>query len=130
MNNQISSARDVVKTHTMNVESFKCGTAGFLGTVDPDRLVYSRKPLRRQYVPIVDKQMPSVEIVMMYGGCDGTAVIAAVKRGGKRYRCTGSWAWQCERSRVRSHQRCCIRRRFSCHFLPRTQRTRGAVVWL
>lgn len=83
MNNQISAARDVVKTHTMNVESFKCGDAGFLGSIDPDRLVYSRSPLRRQHIPIVVEQMPAIELVSMYGGCDGTAVTDAVRRGAK-----------------------------------------------
>ena len=83
MNNQISSARDVVKTHTMNVESFNCVAAGFLGFVDPDRVIFSRKPIRRTHLPLIDKHMPLVEIVAMYGGCDGAAVVDAVERGAK-----------------------------------------------
>jgi L-asparaginase len=81
MNNQISAARDVTKTHTMNVESFKCGDFGFLGSIDPDRIVYSRCSNRRQHLPIVVDEMPSVEIVSMYAGCDGAAMQDAVRRG-------------------------------------------------
>lgn len=83
MNNQISAAREVVKTHTMNVESFKCGDAGFLGEIDPDRLVFSRSPLRRQHIAIAVEKMPAIEIVAMYGGCDGAAVTDAMRRGAK-----------------------------------------------
>src|SRR5271157_3456261 len=46
MNNQINAARDVTKTHTSSVETFKSGDFGFLGEVDFDRIVYSRVPLR------------------------------------------------------------------------------------
>jgi len=83
MNNQIGAARDIVKTHTMNVESFKCGDFGFLGSIDPDRVVYSRCPQRRQHIPILAEDMPLVEIVSMYGGCDGAAMQDAVRRGAR-----------------------------------------------
>lgn len=83
MNQQIGAAREATKTHTLNVESFQCGPAGFLGTVDPDRVVYTRKPLRRQHVAVVKQQMPSVEMVMMYGGCNGSLLTHAVALGAK-----------------------------------------------
>src|SRR6478672_12844781 len=37
MNNQINAARDVSKTHTSSVETFKSGEFGFIGEVDFDR---------------------------------------------------------------------------------------------
>ncbi|MBV8589103.1 MAG: asparaginase [Acetobacteraceae bacterium] len=77
MNNQINAARDVTKTHTSSVETFKSGDFGFLGEVDFDRVVFSRAPLRRQHVPIKTDAMPYVEIVAMYGGADGALVRAA-----------------------------------------------------
>jgi L-asparaginase len=83
MNNQINAARDVTKTHTSSVETFKSGDFGFLGEVDFDRVVFSRAPLRRQHVPIKADAMPSVEIVPMYGGADGALVRAAVEHGAK-----------------------------------------------
>jgi L-asparaginase len=83
MNNQINAARDVTKTHTSSVETFKSGDFGFLGEVDFDRIVYWRVPLRRQQVPIKTETMPYVEIVPMYGGADGYLVKAAVDHGAK-----------------------------------------------
>src|SRR5258707_2258849 len=83
MNNQINAARDVTKTHTSSVETFKSGDFGVLGIVDYDRVVFSRAPLQRQYVPIKIDTMPYVEIVAMYGGADGHLIRAAVDHGAK-----------------------------------------------
>jgi L-asparaginase len=83
MNNQINAARDVTKTHTSSVETFKSGDFGFLGVVDFDRIVYARTPLRRQHVPIKNNTMPYVEIVVMYGGADGNLIKAAVDHDAK-----------------------------------------------
>jgi L-asparaginase len=83
MNNQINAAREVTKTHTSDVETFKSGDFGFLGNADNDRVILYRAPLRRQYVPLVQEKLPYVEIVAMYGGADGTMVRAAVAAGAK-----------------------------------------------
>jgi L-asparaginase len=83
MNNQINAARDVTKTHTSSVETFKSGDFGFLGEVDFDRIVYWRAPLRRQHVPIKTDSMPYIEIVSMYGGADGYLIKAALDHGAK-----------------------------------------------
>jgi L-asparaginase len=83
MNNQINAAREVTKTHTSSVETFKSGDFGFLGEVDFDRVTYWREPLRRQHVPIKAEVMPYVEIVPMYGGADGYLVKAALDHGAK-----------------------------------------------
>jgi len=83
MNNQINAARDVTKTHTSSVETFKSGDFGFLGEIDFDRVVYWRLPSRRQHVPIKTDSMPYVEIVPMYGGADGYLVKAALDHGAK-----------------------------------------------
>lgn len=40
LNNQINAAREVTKTHTSDVETFKSGDFGFLGTADHDRVVF------------------------------------------------------------------------------------------
>jgi len=83
MNNQINAAREVTKTHTSDVETFKSGDFGFLGNADNDRVIFYRAPLRRQYVPLVQEKLPYVEIVAMYGGADGAMVRAAVAAGAK-----------------------------------------------
>jgi len=83
MNSQINAARDVTKTHTSSVETFKSGDFGFLGEVDFDRIVYWRAPLRHQHLEIKTENMPYVEIVPMYGGADGYMVKAALDHGAK-----------------------------------------------
>jgi len=87
LNNQINAAREAVKTHTSDVETFKSGDFGLLGTADNDRLVWYRAPLRRQHIPVrpmADGQhLPRVDIVAMYGGADGALVRAAVAAGAK-----------------------------------------------
>ena len=65
MNNQINAAREAVKTHTANVESFKSGDSGFLGTIDDERVVFSRSPLRRQYFELYGSELPRIDIVPM-----------------------------------------------------------------
>jgi L-asparaginase len=83
LNNQINAAREVTKTHTADVETFKSGDFGFLGTVDEDRVIFARSPLRRQHVPLSVDALPYVEMVPMYGGADGRLLRAAVALGAK-----------------------------------------------
>ena len=87
LNNQINAAREAVKTHTSDVETFKSGDFGLLGTADNDRLVWYRAPLRRQHIPVrpmaEGQHLPRVDIVAMYGGADGALVRAAVAAGAK-----------------------------------------------
>jgi L-asparaginase len=83
MNSQINAARDVTKTHTSSVETFKSGDYGFLGEVDFDRITFARAPLRRQYIAIKTDKMPDVEVVAMYGGADGRLLRSAVDNGAK-----------------------------------------------
>ncbi len=83
MNSQINAAREVTKTHTSSVETFKSGDFGYLGVVDFDRIVYWRAPMRRQHIAIKTDVMPYVEIIPTYGGADGYLVKAAIEHGAK-----------------------------------------------
>ncbi len=87
LNNQINAAREVTKTHTSDVETFKSGDFGFLGVADADRVVFSRAPMRRQHLalrPLKEgEKLPAVEIVSMYGGADGSLLRSAVANGAK-----------------------------------------------
>ena len=87
LNNQISAAREVTKTHTSDVETFKSGDFGFLGNADYDRVVFYRAPLRRQHLALrplkQGEKLPYIEIVPMYGGADGTLIRAGVAAGAK-----------------------------------------------
>jgi len=80
LNHRINAAREVRKTHTSNVETFDSGDAGILGYVDEDRVVFSRKSLRRQTLPLPER-MPRVDLVAMYAGADGSQVRHAAESG-------------------------------------------------
>jgi L-asparaginase len=86
LNNQINAAREAVKTHTSDVETFKSGDFGILGMADNDRVVFYRAPLRRQHLALRVKEgerLPRVDIIPMYGGADGVLLRAAVAAGAK-----------------------------------------------
>jgi L-asparaginase len=83
MNGQINAAREVTKTHTSDVETFKSGDFGFLGTVDHDRVIFYREPLRRQFVSLQGQDLPRVDIIPMYAGADGMLLHSAVSAGAR-----------------------------------------------
>lgn len=83
LNGNINAARDVTKTHTSNVETFKSGEMGVLGFVDADRVVFCRQPLRRQHLELLDAPLPRVDIVSAYAGADAFAVDAAREAGAR-----------------------------------------------
>ncbi len=82
LNNQVNAAREVTKSHTSDVEAFRSGDFGLLGTVDEDRVIFSRAPLRRQHLPLVT-ELPPVAIVPMYAGADGSMIEAAAAAGAR-----------------------------------------------
>jgi L-asparaginase len=88
MNHQISAARDVSKTHTTAINSFQSGDNGFLGSVDGDHVLFSRKPTGRQHIPLsadkpFDYQLCRVDIVSAYVGADDLLIKAAIAAGAK-----------------------------------------------
>jgi L-asparaginase len=83
MNNQINAAREVTKTHTSDVETFKSGDFGFLGVADYDRVIFYRSPTKRQNVPLKQADLPRVDVIATYGGSDGSLIKAAVAAGAK-----------------------------------------------
>ena len=76
LNNEIQCARDVVKTNTFRVETFKPNELGFLGYADSDgQVVMYRAPLRK-HTTATDfevagrESLPRVDIVYCYAGSD------------------------------------------------------------
>lgn len=86
MNDEIHAAREVTKTSTFRLQTFRSPDFGVLGQADGDRIVYYRKPLR-QAAPETEfdirqlPDLPRVDIVYAYTGSDGTAARAFLAAG-------------------------------------------------
>ena len=86
MNDEINGARDVTKSNTYRVETFRSGELGFLGYVDADEVVFYRASTKRHTAHSefdVSKlsSLPKVEILYAYAEA-GVAAIKAVADSG------------------------------------------------
>ena len=87
LNNEIHPARDVVKTSTYRVQTFRSFDFGALGHVDGDGVHFYRAPLKTHMpdgefaAADLTLPLPRVEIVLSYGGADAALVEAAVAAG-------------------------------------------------
>ena len=82
MNGQINAARDVTKTNTSQLETFRGLEFGELGVVDVEKVRFYRAPLRRQTFPVESRtQLGRVDIVMSYAGADGRLIRSLVRDG-------------------------------------------------
>src|SRR5256714_2125839 len=89
LNNEIHPARDVVKTSTYRVQTFRSLDYGPLGHVDGDGPHFYRAPLQAHMpdTPFAAREitdLPRVDILYSYAGADGDLVRAAVAAGGGR----------------------------------------------
>src|SRR5215472_10770054 len=86
LNNEIHPARDVVKTSTYRVQTFRSFDFGALGHVDGDGPHFYRAPLGAHMpdTPFAAReipQLPRVDILYSYAGADGDLVRAAGAAG-------------------------------------------------
>ena len=82
MNEEINAAREVTKTSTLDVGTFRTLEFGKLGYASEDGVRFYRAPLRRQTIPLgADARLGRVEIVMHYAGADGTLIRALLSQG-------------------------------------------------
>ena len=88
LNDEIHAAREVTKTSTFRLQTFRTPDFGVLGHADGDKVVFYRAPLRR-HMPDTEfdiaslAALPRVDIQYAYVGSDGTAVRAFVAAGAK-----------------------------------------------
>jgi L-asparaginase len=89
LNDEIHAARDVVKTSTYRVQSFRSLDFGALGQVDGDGVHFYRAPLGA-HMPAAPFSaldlalpLPRVDILYSYAGADGALVDAAVAAGAR-----------------------------------------------
>src|SRR6267154_4222481 len=88
LNNEIHPARDVVKTSTYRVQTFRSFDFGALGHVDGDGPHFYRAPLKAHMpdTPFAGREiaaLPRVDILYSYAGADGDLVRAAVASGAR-----------------------------------------------
>src|SRR5204863_8402768 len=86
MNNEIHPARDVVKTSTYRVQTFRSLDYGALGHIDGDGPHFYRAPLKAHTpdTPFAAREiaaLPRVDIIYSYSGADSALVEAAVAAG-------------------------------------------------
>lgn len=86
MNDEINGARDVTKSNTFRVETFRSGELGFFGYVDDDKVSFYKVSTRRHTADSefdLDsvKQFPRVEIVYSYAGGATTLIHALAREG-------------------------------------------------
>jgi L-asparaginase len=88
LNNEIHPARDVVKTSTYRVQTFRSLDFGALGHVDGDGPRFYRAPVKAHMpdTPFATREiasLPRVDIVYSYAGADRDLVEAAIRAGAK-----------------------------------------------
>jgi L-asparaginase type II len=87
-NGEINAAREVTKTNTYHLQTFRTRDLGLLGYIDPDKIEYYRTPHRRHTVnsefSLAGVQtMPYVEIVYIHTGTRAGVADAMVRLGAK-----------------------------------------------
>ena len=83
MNGEINAAREVTKTSTLDVGTFKSLEFGKLGYAGEDGVRFYRAPLRRQTIPLAaGTRLGRGEIVMHYAGADGALIRGLLAQGG------------------------------------------------
>ena len=88
MNDEINAARDVAKTNSLRVETFRAGELGFLGYVDADHVSFYRASTRRHTVRSefdvsTVRGLPKVDVFYSYLESNTTVLRALVASGAK-----------------------------------------------
>jgi L-asparaginase len=88
LNDEIHAAREVTKTSTLRLQTFRTPDFGVLGHADGDAVEFYRRPVRRSAPDTVFDvgslaALPRVDIAYSYAGSDGAAVRAFIDAGAK-----------------------------------------------
>ncbi|MBX9757512.1 MAG: asparaginase [Beijerinckiaceae bacterium] len=87
-NSEINAGRDVTKTFTFQVQTFRSRDLGVLGYADADRIVFYRTPTRlhtqsSEFTLADADNLPKVEVLYGHTGADPRLARAAVELGAK-----------------------------------------------
>ncbi len=87
LNDEIHPAREVTKTSTLRLETFRAPDLGMLGYVDADGAIALYRAPTRRHAPDTEfdirgwGELPRVDIAYSYAGADGAAIDAYVAAG-------------------------------------------------
>ena len=89
LNDEINAARDVTKSNTYRLETFRSGELGFLGYVDQDRVAFYRSPEKRhttdsEFDLAAIGDLPCVEIVYSSVQANTPLIIETLHNAGAR----------------------------------------------
>ncbi len=82
MNDEIDSARDVVKTDSSKTDAFISPSLGLLGVVDPDKIIFYRKSEEHEKV-LTDSIEPNIDLIKCCSGMDGRFIESSIQNGAK-----------------------------------------------
>jgi len=96
-NSEINAARDVTKTNTYRLQTFRSRDLGILGYTDLDQIVFYRTPTRRHTLnsefDIANlEQLPRVDVIYVFTGARADLATAAVNAGAHGLVIAGSGA--------------------------------------
>ena len=96
-NSEINAARDVTKTNTYRLQTFRSRDLGILGYTDPDQIVFYRMPTRRHTInsefDIANLgRLPRVDVIYVFTGARADLANAAVNAGAEGLVIAGSGA--------------------------------------
>lgn len=82
LNNEVNSAREVTKTHTMSLDTFKSFSFGPLGIVDNDEVIFYRDIPKRNHIE-TDSIVTSVDLIKSVAGMDSKFINFSIETGSK-----------------------------------------------
>lgn len=82
LNNEVNSAKEVTKTHTMSLDTFKSFSFGPLGIVDSDEVIFYRDITSRSHI-LTDSVVPEVDLIKSVIGMDSKMIDFLIDQGSK-----------------------------------------------
>lgn len=84
LNNEVNSARETTKTHTLSLDTFKSLEFGPLGIVDNDEVIFYRNIIKHDHIE-TDKYEPNIMLIKACVGYDSTLMNFAIANGTKGF---------------------------------------------
>ena len=82
MNDEINSARDVVKADSSKTDAFISPSLGLLGIVEPDKVIFYRKSENHEKI-ITNSIEPNIDLIKCCSGMDGRFIEASINNDAK-----------------------------------------------